>query len=364
MADGKIDPWGAVDIGKYDKNFEQFGVKRFPDEWKSKLDHPLFRRGIIIAHRDFDKVVSRIESKQPFIMMTGIATSGNMHFGHKTIVDLVNFFKSKGAKTYFGIADIDAYCSRADEKVPTLQAAKEFAVNNLANVLALGLTKKDVYVQSRMPSRYYEFTFELSKKITANTFEGIYGHLDLGKVSANLLQYADILHPQLKEFEGKMPSVTPVGMDQDPHMRAVRDLVHRLKYPMELPSSIYPAHEPGLKEGMKMSSSIPESAIFLTDSPEAAKAKIMKAFSGGKVTVEEHRKLGGDPEVDRAYQMLKYHHPDDKKVEKIFHDFKSGKLLSGELKEICAEFVLKFLKEHQKKYKKFEPVAREMVFGD
>ncbi len=364
MPDGKIDPWGSVDIGKYEKNFEQFGVKRFPEEWKKKLNHHLFRREIIIAHRDFEKVMARIESKQPFIMMTAIATSGFLHIGHKTIIDLVKFFKGKGSRTYFGIADIDAYCSRPDNKVPSLQKAKEYAVNNLTNALALGLTKKDIYVQSKQPARYYEFAFELSKKITASTFEGIYGHLDLGKISANLLQYADILHPQLPEFEGKMPSVTPVGMDQDPHMRAVRDIAHRLKYPMELPGSIYPAHEPGLKEGIKMSSSLPDSAIFLTDLPEDARKKIMNAFSGGQATVAEHRKLGGNPEVDRAFQILKFHHPDDKKVEKLYHDFKSGALLSGELKQICVDFIEKFLKGHQRKYKKFEPVARNMVFGE
>jgi tryptophanyl-tRNA synthetase len=230
-------------------------------------------------------------------------------------------------------------------------------------VLALGLDKKDVYIQSRMIPRYYEFTLELSKKITFNTFEAIYGQLDMGKVAANFLQYADILHGQLPEWDGPMPSITAIGIEQDPHLRATRDIAKRLPYRLEPPSSIYIVHQPGLTENMKMSSSIPASAIFLNDTPEVAKRKIMDAFSGGQATIAEHRKLGGNPEVDRAYQMLRFHHPDDKKVEKLHHDFKSGALLSGELKQICAEWVLKFLKDHQAKYKKFEPVARKMIYG-
>ena len=78
--------------------------------------------------------------------------------------------------------------------------AKEYAVDVVAHLLALGLTKEEIYVQSKKEQRYYEFAFEISKKITENEFKAIYGHLNLGKVSANLLQYADILHLQLKEY--------------------------------------------------------------------------------------------------------------------------------------------------------------------
>jgi tryptophanyl-tRNA synthetase len=38
---------------------------------------------------------------------------------------------------------------------------------------------------------------------------------------------------------------------------------------------------------------------------------------------------------------------DDKKLEKIEKDYRSGKLLSGELKAILIEKINSFLKEHQ-----------------
>ena len=106
----------------------------------------------------------------------------------------------------------------------------------------------------------------------------------------------------------------------------------------------------GLKGG-KMSSSDPLSYIALTDPPEEAEKKIMKyAFSGGRNSVEEHRKLGGDISVDVSYNMLYYmFEPDDKKMQKIRDDYTSGKMLSGELKAYLAEKVKAFLREHQKK---------------
>ena len=40
---------------------------------------------------------------------------------------------------------------------------------------------------------------------------------------------------------------------------------------------------------------------------------------------------------------------DDVKLQKIYKDYKSGKMLSGELKQILIEKMTMFLKEHQAK---------------
>ncbi|HII04511.1 MAG TPA: tryptophan--tRNA ligase, partial [Nitrosopumilus sp.] len=44
--------------------------------------------------------------------------------------------------------------------------------------------------------------------------------------------------------------------------------------------------------------------------------------------------------------------PDDTKLKKIYEDYKSGKLLSGELKAILIEKINDFLKIHQEKREK------------
>lgn len=360
MAKTIIDPWGAGEIKDYRKVFKEFGLEKFPENYKKKLNHLVFRRNIVIAHRDFKKVFDRIVNKKPFINMTGIATSGYFHLGHKVIVDVFKFFKDSGARNYFGISDIDAYVSRP--KITSLEQAKKYAIDNLAHVLSLGLSKKDVFIQSRKEQRYYEFTFELSKKITSSTFQAIYGHLDLGKVSANLLQYADILHPQLKKYEGRMPSITAIAIEQDPHIRAVRDLAKRLPYNLELPSSIYIVHHPGLREGVKMSSSKPETAIFLNDKLEAVEKKIKNALTGGRDTEAEQKKLGGNPDICKIYALYKFHYPDDKKIKEIYKRCKAGELMCGDDKKFCIKFIKEFLKKHQKKYKKNKKIAEKMIF--
>ncbi|HIQ49874.1 MAG TPA: tryptophan--tRNA ligase, partial [Nanoarchaeota archaeon] len=136
-----LDPWGDVEIKNYKKLFSEFGLKQFPENWKKELNHYLFERGVVIAHRDFDKIMERIREKKEFIVITGIASSGKLHLGHKMIIDLVKHFKKFKAKIFFCIADIDAYTTR--EKIKTMEEAKKFALENIANVLALGLKKRD-----------------------------------------------------------------------------------------------------------------------------------------------------------------------------------------------------------------------------
>ena len=356
-----IDPWSSIEIKDYEHVFKEFGVDRFPDNYKKKLKHRFFERNIIVAHREFGKVMQRIEAKKPFINMTGIATSGPLHFGHKVDIDLFVFFKSLGAKNYFSVSDIDAYVSRP--KIKTIKDAKEIAVNNLANILALDLDEKDLYPQSRKEQRYYEFAFELSKKITEKTYQAIYGHTDLGKISAVLLQIADILHPQLKEYEGKMPSITGIGLEQDPHAKITRDVARRLPYDIEMPSFIYFQHQSGLKQGKKMSSSEPDTAIFLDDKPEEVKRKISKSFTGGRDTIEEQKEKGGNPNVCKIYELYKFHHSDSKFVENTYKQCKAGNLMCGDDKKTCIKFINEFLDKHQKKVKEKLPIAKKIILG-
>jgi len=165
-----------------------------------------------------------------------------------------------------------------------------------------------------------------------------------------------MLHPQLPEFNGPIPTVVPVGIDQDPHIRLARDISRRIKNPEFLQlSSTYNVFIPGLKGG-KMSASDPNSYISPSDSKKDLERKIKKyAFSGGQKTLEEHRKKGGNPDVDVSYQYLKaIFEPSDSALAKIHKDYKSGKLLTGELKQILIDKASIFLSQHQKKLKAAE----------
>lgn len=112
-----------------------------------------------------------------------------------------------------------------------------------------------------------------------------------------------------------------------------------------------------------MSSSIETTAIFVTDDEKAVRTKINKyAFSGGRATIEEHRKKGGDPRIDVPYQYLTFFEPDDTKLKKIHDDYASGKLLSGEMKAILIDVLNTFLAKHQKKREKAKDMFDDYVY--
>ena len=217
----------------YDKLIKEFGVKqmpKLPDIFNKNL---LFRRKIVFAHRDFDKILDSIRNKKKFVMMTGLMPSGKFHLGHLVLAQQMIFYQKLGAKLYIAVADLESYNARKEDFEKMRKTAIE---EYLINYIALGLKPKncDFYFQSKRSNdskksnAYYRLASNFSRYATFNEFKAVYGEISPGKMNASLLQAADMYHPQLPEFEGK-PVVTfiPVGIDQDPHIRIARGMANR-----------------------------------------------------------------------------------------------------------------------------------------
>ncbi|HEY9206493.1 MAG TPA: tryptophan--tRNA ligase [Candidatus Methanoperedens sp.] len=115
------------------------------------------------------------------------------------------------------------------------------------------------------------------------------------------------------------------------------------------PASTYHKFMTGLQGG-KMSSSIPESYIALTDKPEEGAKKVMRAKTGGRVTLEEQSKLGGEPDKCSVYELLLFHLvEDDNDLMEVYKDCVGGTRVCGNCKKYTAELMREFLKEHQEK---------------
>src|SRR3989338_8251974 len=335
-----VTPWEVKGSLDYNLLMKEFGISLLKELPPAFQKETLFRRKVIFAHRDIQRILEAIKNKKPFAMMTGLMPTGRFHIGHMLVAQQMIFYQKLGAKLYIAVADIEAYHARNQSLEESRKIALEEYLLNYA-ALGLNLKKADIYFQSRRSedaeksNAYYRLQNLLARHATFSEFKAVYGEISPGKMLSALLQASDMLHPQLQEYEGPVPVIVPVGIDQDPHLRLARDISQRIKNPNFIQlSSTYHSFIPGLKSG-KMSSSDTSSFIALTDSPEEAEKKIKKyAFSGGKDTLEEHRKLGGNPDIDVSFQYLKaIFESDDKKLEKIYKDYKSGKLLTSELKQ-------------------------------
>jgi tryptophanyl-tRNA synthetase len=183
------------------------------------------------------------------------------------------------------------------------------------------------------------------------------GRLDREKVTSvfgrvvdvlTSLGFSDILSSP-KQGHVRVPSATT----RDAH--GIRMALLQLERSMGgmgflAPSSTYHHFAVGMT-GDKMSSSQPKTTLFLRDDLATVQKKIKRAFSGGQSTVEEHRRLGGNPDVDVAYQyMMYFFEEDDAFLAELNASFRSGALLAGEMKQHCTEAAERWMKElHEKR---------------
>lgn len=202
----------------------------------------------------------------------------------------------------------------------------------------------------------YQNIIRIQKCVTFNQVKGIFGFGDsdpIGKIAFPAAQAAPALSSTFPFIFGshKVNCLIPCAIDQDPYFRMTRDVAPRLGFPKcaLIHSAFFPALQ-GAKS--KMSASETNSAIFLTDTPKAIKTKINKyAFSGGKTTLEEHRALGGNTDIDVPFQLLKFFLEDDAELERIRVAYSTGEMLSGEIKKIAIEVLQPIVAEHQLKRK-------------
>ncbi len=130
------------------------------------------------------------------------------------------------------------------------------------------------------------------------------------------------------------------------------------------PASTYHRFAVGMT-GDKMSSSRPETTIFLDDSIPDMEKKVKRALSGGQATVEEHRRLGGDCEKDVAFQYLNtFFEDDDSALEEIRRNYSSGRMLAGEIKKICIDKASEWLQDIDEKRRSIEDQIEDYLADD
>jgi tryptophanyl-tRNA synthetase len=337
-----IDPWGSGLLEDYEKIVKDFGLEVFNPKGFPEPNR-IMRRNVVFAGRDLARIADAIKHKKKFYAMSGIMpTSDRIHFGNKMVIENLAYFQKHGAKTIVAIADLESAAVRG----VTLQEARKRALEfHIPAYIALGLNPKKTLFYFQSENRdVTRIAFEAAQKITLNEFRSTYGYAEPSRIMSALTQIGDILFPQLGE---SMPGIIPVGIDQEPHIRLTRDFVSRSQSSLKFVqiSSLYHKYTPALNGELKMSKSKPESCIELPEDPKTACAKIKRALTGGRDTLEEHRKLGAVIEKDMVFELLKQHLiEDDKELKEIYEDYKRGRMTSGELKGLACDKITVFMK--------------------
>ncbi|KUK60314.1 MAG: Tryptophanyl-tRNA synthetase [Methanoculleus marisnigri] len=416
----EMNPWSNNQTVDVDRLFAEFGIEPIGEVARRLPEVPPFmRRGIVVGHRDYNLVVDAIRNKTPFHVLTGFMPSGFPHLGHLMVMKEVVWHVRQGGNGYVAIADREAHAVRGI----SWEKCREFGKEYLKALYALGF-QGTTYYQSRN-ERLKDLAFEASTKVNFSEMSAIYGfgpETSLSHAMSVITQVGDILFPQLDA--GPAPTIVPVGLDQDPHIRLTRDVAYKLrmftvedrgdhvsvrsknapqeaieavsrafvgskKYaghvdvtglPMNrvedtvreieiahggfgfyLPSSTYHIFMPGLQGG-KMSSSVPESSFGFYEADKSIKKKVMAALTGGRMTLEEQRRLGGEPDQCSVYLLNLFHMlEDDVELSDLRRRCESGELTCGQCKKETLERVQMFLKELRDTMDAVEHLAEEAV---
>ena len=383
----EINPWDVQAATDDQGNVLEFDYEAISKKWATKLidaellarfervtghkPHRWLRRGLFFSHRDLELILDTYEKQGDFLMYTGRGPSSDaMHIGHTIPFEFTKWLQEVfDVPLVIMLTDDEKFLFKEKLSQPEVY---QFARDNAKDIISMGFDVKKtfMYIDSEFLSSGFNRHFSLNatefeKLVTNNQVRGAFGFHGSTNIGSNAFAAKQCVaafassYPFIFGYDTKtyhrsaklaaMPCLIPCAIDQDPYFRLVRENCNRMDQPSPKPALIHSKFLTALQgAGGKMSASNPNSAIFMSDSEKTVKNKINKhAFSGGQETLELHKELGGNPDIDVAYQYLTYFEDDDEKLVKFAEEYRKGEMLTGDMKKECIGMMSKYVKKFQ-----------------
>ncbi|MFB6347152.1 MAG: tryptophan--tRNA ligase [bacterium] len=290
------------------------------------------------------------------VVVSGMRPTGPLHLGHYFGV-LENWKQLQEAHNcYFFIADWHALTTNYDRTEDIEEHRRSVAIDWLAS--GIDPDKSTIFLQSDVPEHaqlhlllemitpegwlkrnptYKDAQEELGEKRTRH----------VGFLSYPVLQTADVL-----AYKGTR---VPVGEDQKPHLEIGRRIVRRFNdlYGADLPEMEAFLNESakllGL-DGRKMSNSY-DNCIYLSDSPEERKDKIMGAKTDrGPDPGDDVPDEGPVANLFRLFELVEANDV----AEEYREEYRAGEIQYGYMKQDLAEAMNDFFSDYDERRRELE----------
>ncbi len=294
-------------------------------------------------------------------ILTGLRPTGNLHLGHY-FGACQNYLKMQNDYDfYLEIADVQALTDNFNNPEKVRKNVKEITIDLLST--GLDPEKVNFFIQSKIPE-IAELTVFYSNLVTVARLQRnptvkteiaqkkeLFGN-DGESITYGFLGYPVSQAADITAFDGQL---VPVGEDQLPLLEQCREIVRKfnsiygetLKEPQAILSE--DKRVKGLDGNDKMGKSL-GNAIFLNDTEETIKKKIMQAVTDPKKIKKDDP---ANPEICMVYY---YHNLVNKKenLEKVCSECKKGARGCVQCKKELIQAMNEFLKPIQEKRKYYE----------
>lgn len=280
------------------------------------------------------------------IVMSGIRPTGNLHLGNY-LGAMRNYVKMQDEyECYFMVADLHSLTTHPDTKTLAASVRRVLAEN-----IACGLDpqKAALFCQSHVKETTELYLYlnmlaykgELEKTPTFK--DKVRQHPE--NVNAGLLTYPVLMAADILLHRAVL---VPVGKDQEQHLEIARNYAQRFNkryaevfpepYPFNFGSQLVKV--PSLDGTGKMSKSENQNAtIFLEDSDEVIKKKVMKAKTDGGPTEPNSEK----PDyIENIFQLMRLV-SDESVLMKFEDDYNQCTIRYGDMKKQLGEDMAKFV---------------------
>lgn len=296
-----------------------------------------------------DIAVATTESKYHGLkrVLSGIRATGRLHLGNYlgAIKGMIELQNNNEYETLYMVADAHT--------ITTPYKIEELRINRrevLIDYLAAGLDpKKSIIFQQAEVNEHLELAFLFSSVSTIArmqhlpTFkEKIKQHPQANTMA--LLNYPILMAADILIYKA---GLVPVGIDQEPHLEVAREIARKMNqiYGTDFPEPVRFAtsgeYIPSLTGEGKMSKTVVNSFIKLTDSPEEIRKKIRSvptaSVAGGEMS----------PGIKTLFTFLNLFSP--AVTDRYKKEFENGTLKFVELKDVISEAIYAELKPFQER---------------
>ncbi|MCI5716718.1 MAG: tryptophan--tRNA ligase [Candidatus Onthomorpha sp.] len=291
-------------------------------------------------------------------IVSGMRPTGNLHLG-SYFGALKNFVRlQEQAKCYFFVADYHLLTTH-----PNPANLHQNVKTILAQYIACGLDpdKATIYIQSQVPQVVELYMF-LNMNAYLGELERVSSFKDKVRqnpqnVNAGLLTYPTLMAADILLHKA---DAVPVGKDQEQHLEMTRTFASRFNRMYSVDYFTEPVaynfgnelvKVPGLDGSGKMSKSVGEAAtLYLVDSPEVIRKKIMKAKTDAGPQEKNSPKT---PEIENLFSLLKLVSSED--IVRQFEDlYADCTIRYGDLKKQLAQDMETFIAPIRERIKQVE----------